>query len=205
MCFSCSTYLLVNIPFPSSTIFSSSPAPKLVSCHASPRLKRYSPWCIQVGLKYSCQNATSGSIAQCGNLHVCWHQTRFTIGRMQVWSSQSTVSLSLISFYTPDIFVHALSCCIHDFSCYTPPWSQDHRDGSLAAGTFIWLFLRKGRKEGSYFYFFSGCTIWLRIFSVILQQTLCPSFRRCCAIGVYLQCDETVVQVRILYVVGFGL
>ena len=40
MCFSCSTNLLINIPFPSSTIFSSGPIPKLVSCRVSPRLKR---------------------------------------------------------------------------------------------------------------------------------------------------------------------
>ena len=31
-----------NIPFSSSTIFSSSPTPKLVSCHVSPRLKMLS-------------------------------------------------------------------------------------------------------------------------------------------------------------------
>ena len=64
-------------------------------------------------------NATSGSITQCGNLHAHWCQTWFTIGRMWVWSSQSPVSLSLISFYTPDIFAHALSGRVRDFSHYT--------------------------------------------------------------------------------------
>ena len=36
--------------------------------------------------------------------------------RMRVRSLQSPVSLSLISFYTTDLFVHALSCCVRDFS-----------------------------------------------------------------------------------------
>ena len=101
-----------------------------------------------------------------------------------------------ISFYTPDIFMHALSCRMHDFSCYTPhliSWSQRWQSGG---GRFCLVLLCKGRKWGSCFCFFSGCTIWLRIFSVVLQQTLCSCLRGRCAVRVFFRCDDTVARHR---------
>ena len=54
-----------NIPFSSSTIFSSSPTHKLVSCCVSPRLKTLSH---SGAFRQDLYNhATSGSIAQCCN------------------------------------------------------------------------------------------------------------------------------------------
>ena len=51
-----------NIPFPSSTIFSSSPIPKLVSCRVSPRLKMLSVFVLR---------PTTGQV---------WHKAFFKVG-----------------------------------------------------------------------------------------------------------------------------
>ena len=64
---------------------------------------------------------------------------------MWVRSPQSPVSLSLTTFYMPDIFVHTLSCHVRDFSHHTSLWSQDHKDGSLVADAFVWYFFVKAR------------------------------------------------------------
>ena len=53
-----------------------------------------------------------------------------------------------LPFYMPDIFVHALSSRVHDFSrLHSLPPSQDHKDGSLVVGTFVrYFFVKAGRR-----------------------------------------------------------
>ena len=110
-----------NIPFSSSTIFSSSPTPKLISCHASPRLKMLSP---SGAFRQDLYNhAKMPHPGQSHNVVIYMHVDVKHDSRSGRWmwvrSSQSPFSLSLISFYMPDIFVHTLSCYLCDFSCYT--------------------------------------------------------------------------------------
>ena len=132
-----------NIPFSSSTIFSSSPTLKLVSCHALPRLKTLSDSAaFRQGLYNHAKMPHPG---QSHNvvIYMRWHQTGFPIGRMWVRSSQSPVSLSLISFYTPDIFVHALCCCVHDFSRYTSIFIRNRTHSLMFLGRVhnTWQYL----------------------------------------------------------------
>ena len=123
---------------------------------------------------------------------------------MWVWSFQSPVSLPPISFYMPDIFVHTLSYRVHDFSCHTPPDLKITKvvvcQWVLSSGT------SSSRQEGrSCFCFFSGYTFQLRIFSVVLPQTLCSFLRGGCAIGVYLRCDDTLAHRQILHMAGYPI
>ena len=92
MCFSCSTNLLVNIPF--SLPQQSSPAVLY-------------PSSSHVVCHWDSNNTAPGAFRQDLSNHAKMphpHQTQFMIRKMRVRSSQSPVSLSLISFYTPDIF-----------------------------------------------------------------------------------------------------
>ena len=92
--------------------------------------------------------------------------------------------------------------CVISLASLPPP--KDHKDGCLVVSTFIWYFSIKAGRE-SCFCFFIGCTVWLGIFSVILQQTLCRSLRGRCAVVVFLRCDDTVARVLILYVAGYPI
>ena len=74
-----------------------------------------------------------------------WRQIEFTIGRTWVRSSQSPVSLSLISFYTPGIVVHTLSCHMRDFSHDTPPLISRSQRWQSGGRRFHLVLLRKGR------------------------------------------------------------
>ena len=114
---------------------------------------------------------------------------------------------SIARFSVLDLMLHAWHIRArfelpHAWFLSPPAWSQDHKDGSLAAGDFVcYFFVKAGRRI--LLLFLQWVHFWLRIFSVILQQTLCPSLRGGCAVGVYLQCDDTVARAQILYVAGY--
>ena len=111
-----------NIPFSYSTIFSSSPTPKLISCRALPRLKMLSP---SSAFRHDLYN--HAKMPHPGQSHNVVIYMRTNVIHDQggcEFDLPNCPFLSLISFYMPDIFMHALSCCVHDFSCYIVIWNK---------------------------------------------------------------------------------
>ena len=108
-----------NIPFSSSTIFSSSPTPKLISC-ALPRLKTLSDSSTFRLDLYN--HAKMPHPGQSHNvvIYMCADAKHDSRSGGCEFNLPNRLFLSTWShFNMPDIFVHALCCHVRDFFRYT--------------------------------------------------------------------------------------